>query len=118
MRARYSRAPRRGAALGAAFASLLAAGCAAPDERDRGTYDPRGPVVECLRDDGVPARLAGRAAIDAEGVRIDFLATPGEAEARQIQGRAQGAEQIGRALIWVGRASDDLLETIEGCVDR
>jgi hypothetical protein len=117
MRARYSRAQRR-AAVGAAFASLLAAGCASPDERDRGTYDPRDPVVECLRDDDVPARLAGRSAVDAEGVRIDFLATPGEAEARQIQGRAQGAEQIGRALIWVGQAPDDLLDTIEKCVDR
>jgi hypothetical protein len=57
-------------------------------------------------------------AIVADGVRIDFLATPGAAEARQIAGAAQGAEQIGRALVWVGRAPDGLLATVEECVDR
>jgi hypothetical protein len=106
---------RRAAALCVAVA---AAGCGAPDERSPGSYDPRVPVVDCLRDAGVAARPAGRIAVAAEGVRIDFLTTPGEAEARQIAGAAQGAEQIGRALVWVGRASDAQLETVEECVDR
>src|SRR5919106_1208984 len=107
---------RRVAALAAGLALMLAAGCGAPDERERGSYDPRVPVVACLRDEAVPARLAGRGAVVAQGVRIDFLATPGAAEALQISGRAHGAEQVGRALIWVGRAPDELLAAIEECV--
>jgi hypothetical protein len=108
----------RRAALAAGVAALFVAGCGAPDERAPGSYDPRVPVVSCLRDEGVPARRVEPIAVAAEGVRIDFLATPGAAEARQIAGEAQGAEQIGRALVWVGRAPDDLLATVEECVDR
>lgn len=93
-------------------------GCAAPDQRDPGSYDPRVPVVDCLRDEGVGARLQGRDAVRAGSVRIEFLATPGAAEARQISGRAQGAEQVGRALVWVDRAGEALLATVEACVDR
>jgi hypothetical protein len=113
-----SPALRRVVALAAGLALLPAAGCGAPDERSPGSYDPRVPVVACLRDQGLPAGLSGGNAVVAQRVRIEFLATPGAAEARQISGRAQGAEQIGRALIWVGRAPDRLLETIEECVDR
>lgn len=106
------------AALVAGVAAVPAVGCDAPDERTPGVYDPRVPVVSCLRDAGVPARRVQPIAIVADGVRIDFLATPGAAEARQIAGAAQGAEQIGRALVWVGGASDSLLATVEVCVDR
>ena len=111
-------AQRRAAALVAGLAVLPIAGCGAPDERRRGSYDPRVPVVSCLREEGVSARRVGGVAVLAQGVRIDFLMTPGEAQARQISGRAQGAEQIGGALIWVDRAPEELLETIESCVDR
>jgi hypothetical protein len=93
-------------------------GCAAPDERSPGAYDPRAAVVSCLRDEGVAARRAPAGEVLAQGVRIEFLITPGEAVALQVAGRAQGAEQIGRALIWVGDAPDELLATIEDCVDR
>jgi hypothetical protein len=112
--------PRSTLALGcaAAMAAGSVAGCGAPDQRDPGSYDPRVPVVDCLRGERVEAGLLGRDAVRAGGVRIQFLATPGEAEGRQISGGAQGAEQIGRALIWVQRAPDDLVQTIEGCVDR
>jgi hypothetical protein len=117
MSLRSSWALRRAAALVAGLAGVPFAACGAPDERSRGEYDPRLPVVSCLREHDVPARRDAGIAILAERVRIDFMATPGEAEARQITGRAQGAEQIGRALIWVGRAPDDLLDTVEDCVD-
>jgi hypothetical protein len=113
-----SSAVRRAAALLAGAAIVPAVGCRAPDERAPGVYDPRLSVVSCLQDAGVPAKRVEPIAVDAAGVRIDFLATPGEAEARQIAGEAQGAEQVGRALVWVGRAPDDLLETVEECVDR
>lgn len=113
-----SSALRQAVALAAGLAVLAAAGCRAPDERDRGAYDPREPVVSCLRGDGVPAALDGGMAVLAGDVRIEFLATPGTAEARQIEGRAQGAEQIGRALLWVRDASDAMLDAVEECVDK
>jgi hypothetical protein len=115
---RSSWALRCAAAFAAGVASLPAFGCSAPDERSAGSYDPRLPVVSCLRDAGVAARLVEPRSVAAGGVRVDFLATPGEAEARQIAGAAQDAEQIGRALVRVGGASDGLLEIVEGCVDR
>lgn len=118
MSLRSSSALRRAATLAAGLATLPFAACGAPDERSRGDYDPRVPVVSCLREHDVPARRVEGIAILAERVRIDFMATPGQAEARQIAGQAQGAEQIGRALVWVARARDDLLATIEECVDR
>jgi hypothetical protein len=118
MSPRSSWALRRAAALVAGVAALPAVGCDAPDKRTPGTYDPRLPVVSCLRDAGVQARRVAPIAIVADGVRIDFLTTPGAAEARQIAGVAQGAEQIGRALVWVGDAHDGLLAAVEECVDR
>ena len=48
--------------------------------------------------------------------RIEFFVTSGEAEGRQFQGNAQGAEHIGNALLFVREADDDLLEEIEGCL--
>jgi hypothetical protein len=118
MRLRSSSTPSRRACLLAALALLPLAACGGADDRRRGTYDPRGPVVSCLREEGLTARADDPISIRTEGVRIDFLSTPGEAEARQISGTAQGAEQLGRALIWVGDASDRLLSRIEECVDR
>ena len=118
MSPRSSSAHVRAAAFLAGVAVLSVVGCGAPDERAPGTYDPRVDVVSCLRDEGIPARRAEPISILAGGVRIEFLATPGAAEARQITGAAQGAEQIGRALVWVDRAPDELLETVEECVDQ
>ena len=107
----------RAAALVAGLAMLPLAACGAPDERTAGSYDPRVPVVSCLENAGIPARTSDRVAVVAASVRIDFLVTPGAAEARQISARAQGAEQIGRALVWVGDAPDALLADVEDCVD-
>jgi hypothetical protein len=115
--ARPSPAPRAAGALAVALCVALG-GCGAADERRRGVYDPRAPVVSCLRDEGLPARNAGPTTVAVRGVRVEFRTTPGEAEALQIRGRAQGAEQIGRALVFVGRAPDALLSVVEECVDR
>ena len=96
----------------------IAAGCDTPDERERGGYDPREPVASCLRQEGIAGRLVDGRTVKAAGVRIESLTPTGQEEARQVEGLAQGAEQIGRALIWVGRAPDELLAAIEECVDR
>jgi hypothetical protein len=112
-----SPAPRAAGALAVALCVALG-GCGGTDERRRGVYDPRAPVVSCLRDEGLPARNAGPTTVVVNGVRIEFSTTPGEAEALQIRGRAQGAEQIGRALVFVGRAPGSQLSVVEECVDR
>jgi hypothetical protein len=98
-------------------ATVALAACEAPGERRDGVYDPRTSIVSCLREEGVDARTAGPVDVVADGVRIEFMSTSGAAVARTIAGDAQGAEQIGRALIWVGAAPDGLLNTIEECVD-
>ena len=117
MSPRSSSALRRVAAL-AAIAALPAAGCSAPGERSEEDLDPRDPVIACLREEAVAARPVGGAGIAAGGARIEFRTTAGEAEALQVAGRAQGAEQVGRALVYVGGAPDALLATVEECVDR
>ena len=98
-------------------ATVALAACEAPGERSDGVYDPRASIVSCLREEGLEARTSGPGDIVAGGVRIEFMSTSGAAVARAIAGDAQGAEQIGRALIWVGGAPDGLLNTIEECVD-
>jgi hypothetical protein len=49
------------------------------------------------------------------GPTIEFLATPGYAQAAAITGQAQGAEAIGSALLYPNMASDALLNTVEAC---
>jgi hypothetical protein len=49
------------------------------------------------------------------GPTVQFLATIGGAQAAQIDGRAQGAEVIGTALLYPN-ASDSELKMIEDCV--
>ena len=98
-------------------ATVALSACEAPGERSDGVYDPRRSVVSCLRDEGLDARTSGPVDVVAGGVRVEFMSTSGAAVARSIAGDAQGAEQIGRALIWVGGAPDGLLNTIEECVD-
>ncbi len=51
-------------------------------------------------------------------VTVRFVPTPGAALAEQIEGRSQGAEVIGSALLYPGQASDSQLQTIEDCVGQ
>jgi hypothetical protein len=50
--------------------------------------------------------------------RIEFFVSTGEAEGRQFQGNAQGAEHIGPALLFVREARDELLEEVEDCLQQ
>jgi hypothetical protein len=52
----------------------------------------------------------------SSGATVVFEATPGAAQALQIQGQAQAAEVIGSALLYPNGASDAQLSTIEGCL--
>jgi hypothetical protein len=92
-------------------------GGAGPDPNDK-----RAVALDCIvNKKGIEAELTGENAIqvgedpDTEP-RIEFFVTSGEAEGRQFQGDAQGAEHIGQALLFVRQADDDLLDQIENCL--
>ena len=66
------------------------------------------------------ARLVGEQSIQVGargGPRIEFLISSGEAEGRQFQGDAQGAEQIGSTLLYLNDGTEDQLEKLERCLD-
>ena len=114
------------AAIAAACAAALAiAGCGGNDKEPaaEGAPDPndkRAVALACIRDqEGLEARLSGEKSIQVDGVggpRIEFLLSSGEAEGRQFLGGAQGAEQIGSALLFVNDADEEQLEKIEACL--
>ena len=115
----------RAIALAAACAlSVVAAACGGNGGGGGGgdAADKRGAAFGCItREKGFDARLDGDKAIEIEGPRgprVEFFVSSGEAEARQFQGEAQGAEQIGAALLFVRQASDDDLEEIEDCLHQ
>jgi hypothetical protein len=90
-------------------------GGTAPDPNDK-----RAVAFDCIKNKkGYPAKLVGSKSIQVgakDGPKIDFFVSGGEAEGRQFDGNAQGAEQIGAALVYVNRGSDDRLAQIEDCL--
>jgi hypothetical protein len=90
----------------------------ADDESDK-----RAVAMACLEEEGIDARLEGKEGEEdivigeGEGApRIKIFLTSGLSEARQFQGRGEGAEQIGPALLYVNEGEDDVLETVENCL--
>ena len=114
----------RAVAAAAACALALAAGCGSDDKpipAGVDKNDKRAVALACIKADGLDARLSGDKAIDVdgrEGARIEFLLSSGEAEGRQFLGGAQGAEQIGSALLFVNAASEEDLKKIETCLEN
>ena len=112
--------------LSIVLAPALLAGCSLGSEDAGGgnDLDDRSATMACLQDAGVAdARLVGPTNDQeivigdrAKAPRIKFFLTAGEAEAEQFQGRGEGAEQIGGALLYVGDGSDDQLEPVEKCL--
>jgi len=102
-------------------ACLLLAGCGGEDGPPN-PNDKRGSALWCLEEQkGIQAELSGENAIqvgddETTQPRIEFFVTSGEAEGRQFQGNAQGAEHIANALLFVREGEDDLLEEIEDCL--
>lgn len=85
--------------------------------------DKRAVAMECLEEEDVDARLVGEEGKEeivigdgADAPRIEFFLTSGESEAAQFEGGGEGAEQIGPVLLYVNGGSDELLETVEGCL--
>jgi hypothetical protein len=103
---------------------LAIAGCgssdAAPSVDDS---DTPGAALACLEENDIAARRTGEneneLVLDA-GPRIKFYLTAAEAEAAQFQGKGEGAEQIGSALLFVDpetdSETDDVLHDVEVCL--
>jgi hypothetical protein len=78
--------------------------------------------VECLRQAKLPVTEVGQTALRIGsapgGPTVQFLPTPGAAQAAMIQGerQAQGAEVIGSALLYPNKASDRILKAVEDCL--
>jgi hypothetical protein len=111
--------------LAAALLAVLA-GCgssdAGPTEDDS---DKRAVAFECITEDKeIAARLDGEDSIalngDGGAPRIKFYLTAAEAESAQFKGDAEGAEQIGSALLFVEptirEQTEALLEDVEACL--
>jgi hypothetical protein len=103
--------------------TLPACGLGSDDASGSEDLDDRAATMVCLEDAGVAAHLEGpegqQEIIVGDGEdapHIKFFLTAGEAEAEQFQGRGEGAEQIGGALLYAGDGSDDLLEPVEKCL--
>jgi hypothetical protein len=77
--------------------------------------------LDCLRDyDHLVVQILSPTELQVgpapAGPTIVFTPTAGAAQARQIDGTAQGAEVIGTALLYPHQASDSELTVIEDCL--
>ena len=76
----------------------------------------------CLRDAHLPVTVLSptmlRIGAAPDSPTVAFAATPGAAQAYQIDGRAQNAEVIGTALVYPHQGSDAELTAIEDCLGQ
>lgn len=96
---------------------------APPEDASAAADDKRGVALACIRDrKGIEALPVGDKSIqvgaDDDGPRIDFFQSSLEAEGEQFEGRAEGAEQVGAALLYVREAPDELLIELEDCLNE
>jgi hypothetical protein len=115
------------AALSAAAIVLCGCGSMVKPTQGRGKLDdPRTYAsanhLKCLQQHGLPVQEVGRTGIQIgplpSGPTVQFLPSPGAAQAQQIEGSplGQGAEVVGSALLFTHRGSDSELTLIESCL--
>lgn len=114
------------AILGLAAALLCGCGASVKPPQGRGKVDdPRTSVVnhlQCMQSHRLPAQAAGQVGIQIgalpSGPTVQFMPTPGSAQAAQIGGKPQyqGAEVIGAALLYPHGGTDAELAQIESCL--
>lgn len=102
--------------------AVLCAGLVGCGGSDKNPSDVRGNALNCItKEKHLDARLAGSDSIQVgtapTGARIKFFLTSGEAEAFQFEGKAEGSEHIGKALLFVNSAPDKQLKSVEKCLD-
>ncbi|MDQ3588439.1 MAG: hypothetical protein M3375_08845 [Actinomycetota bacterium] len=109
--------------LSACVLTFASGGCGSDDPVTGDEPDPndkRAVALDCFTNEaGLEAELVGEQSIQVEGPggpRIEFFVSSGEAEGQQFKGEAQGAEQVGTALLFVNDGSDELLEALENCL--
>lgn len=110
-----------GSTAGGGKQSNPAAGAAPTPSAAPNPSDKRGVALRCITDKGLSARLVGAQSIQVgapTGPRIEVFVSGGEAEGQQFQGNAQGAEQIGSALLFLNQGSPDVLSKLEDCLDN
>ena len=107
------------------IALCLMTGCGGSDSGAAGEQGPdpndkRAVAIDCITNEaGLPAQPTGEKSIQIDGPggpRVEFFLSTGEAESQQFKGAAQGAEQVGSTLLFVGQAGDEELEKIEECL--
>ena len=106
------------------LALLAISGCGSSDAAPVvDESDVPGTALACLEYNEIAATREGEAGNELvleAGPRIRFYLTAAEAEAAQFQGRGEGAEQIGSALLFVDPEVDpeteEVLEDVEGCL--
>jgi hypothetical protein len=110
-------------AVASALAASAVAGCGGINgpANGRGVIDDQRTLhTRCIAKAGMRVADVGVAGVQvgdpAVGAKIQFLQTPGAAQAVQIQGSAQSAEVIGAALLYPRQTPDDQLQTIEACL--
>jgi hypothetical protein len=76
----------------------------------------------CMRDARLPVQVLSPTELQVgsapTGPTIVFTATPGAAQSYQIEGKSQGAEVIGTALLYPNQGNDGELASIEACLDQ
>ncbi len=103
---------------------VAAAGCGSSDAAPAvDESDVPGTALACLEASDIAATREGETGNELvleAGPRIKFYLTAAEAEAAQFQGRGEGAEQIGSALLFldpeIDSETDDVLHDVEECL--
>jgi hypothetical protein len=113
------RAASTGLVIAATCAAL--AGCGGSDDAAE-TENPNDEALNCIRDKDLPVRKVSNDVLQVgparSGPRIVFFRTVSEAEAKDFAAEAPGAEQVGRALLYVNRAPDGVLTDVEFCLEE
>jgi hypothetical protein len=82
--------------------------------------DPRTKHLKCMLQHHLRVAKIGQTDLQigapGSGPSVSFQPTAGAAQARQIEGEAQGAEVIGSALLYPNQAPDVQLGVIESCL--
>jgi hypothetical protein len=76
----------------------------------------------CMRDADLPVQVVNPIELQVgalpAGPTIVFTNSPGAAQADQIEGKTQGAEVIGTALVYPNQGSDGELASIAACLQQ
>jgi hypothetical protein len=78
--------------------------------------------LACIRSAHVPVQVVSPTRLQIgtapTGPTVVFTATPGAAQNYQIEGKSQGAEVIGTALLYPNQGPEPEVAAIEACLDQ